>query len=185
MPTCALSWCWRRLGRQGANAFNHAAQKLEGDVGLLFTSEDPSVVTEWFDSFKKADFARSGNVVAETFELPAGLSPVLSLAGVPPLTSGFPFSGPIMIGEAPAPHSIEPQFRKLGLVTSMVRGVPTLTAPHTVCTKGDALNANQVQLLKLFMKPLATVSPPSSYSSRASKCRGGGGERAKRGEPGR
>lgn len=43
----------------------------------------------------------------------------------------------------------------------MVRGVPTLTAPHTVCNAGDALNANQVQLLKLFQKPLAIVRSPT------------------------
>ncbi|KAI5481835.1 mRNA turnover protein 4 like protein [Pseudohyphozyma bogoriensis] len=111
------------------------ANALEGNIGILFTNEEPSVVTEWFESFKKDDFARSGNVVDEDFILP---------------------TGPIMLGEDPAPHSLDPQFRKLGLVTSMVRGVPTLNAPHTVCKKGDTLNANQVQLLKLFLKPLAT-----------------------------
>lgn len=68
-----------------------------------------------------------------------------------------------MIGEDPAPHSLEPQFRKLGLSTSLNRGVPTLGAPHVVCKKGDTLNANQVQLLKLFVKPLATVSFSLSF----------------------
>lgn len=68
-------------------------------------------------------------------------------------------TGGIFLGpEDVAPHSLEPQFRKLGMVTSLIRGVPTLGAPHTICSKGDTLNANQVQLLKLFMKPLATVS---------------------------
>lgn len=62
-----------------------------------------------------------------------------------------------MLGEVTAPHSLEPQFRRLGLSTYLVRGVPTLKAPHTVCKAGDTLNANQVQILKLFMKPLATV----------------------------
>mgnify|MGYP001576496949 FL=1 len=46
---------------------------------------------------------------------------------------------------------------KLGLATSLTRGVPTLGAPHVICKAGDVLNSNQVQLLKLFMKPLATV----------------------------
>lgn len=97
------------------------------------------MVTEWFETFKKDDFARSGNTVHEDFVLP---------------------EGPIMMGEEPAPHSLEPQFRKLGLSTYLIKGVPSLKAPHTVCKKGDALNANQVQLLKLFVKPMATVSGP-------------------------
>lgn len=112
------------------------ANLLEGDVGLLFTNEEPHVVTEWFESFKRADFARSGNKTEHTFELPAG-----------PIN---------LTPDDPAPHSMEPQFRKLGMTTSLIRGVPTLGAPHVVCTKGDVLNANQVQLLKLFHKTYAT-----------------------------
>ena len=50
---------------------------LEGDVGLLFTNEEPNVVTEWFESFKRADYARSGNKVEHTFELPAGTVPFI------------------------------------------------------------------------------------------------------------
>lgn len=63
-----------------------------------------------------------------------------------------------MMDDAPAPHSLEPQFRKLGLSTYLVKGVPTLKAPHTVCKPGDTLNPNQVNLLKLFGKQFATVS---------------------------
>lgn len=66
-------------------------------------------------------------------------------------------AGPIKINDDPAPHSLEPQFRKLGLSTSLLKGVPTLNAPHTVCKKGDTLNPNQVNLLKLFGKTFATV----------------------------
>lgn len=110
---------------------------MTGDVGLLFTDEEPKVVTDWFESFKKDDFARTGNIVTESFEIP---------------------SGPIKIDDGVAPHSLEPQFRKLGMHTSLVKGVPTLTAPHRVCKPGDTLNSNQVQLLKLFLKPMATVS---------------------------
>ncbi|TNY23974.1 ribosomal protein L10-domain-containing protein [Rhodotorula diobovata] len=111
------------------------ANMLEGSRGLLFTDETPDVVTEWFESFKKRDFARTGNKATETFELPAG---------------------PILINDEPAPHSLEPQFRKLGLSTSLLKGVPTLNAPHTVCSEGDTLNPNQVNLLKLFGKTFAT-----------------------------
>ncbi|GAA5852681.1 hypothetical protein JCM9279_004952 [Rhodotorula babjevae] len=111
------------------------ANMLEGSRGLLFTDETPDVVSEWFASFQKADFARTGNKATETFSLPVG---------------------PVLINDEPAAHSLEPQLRKLGLSTSLLRGVPTLTAPHTVCTEGDTLNPNQVNLLKLFGKTYAT-----------------------------
>ncbi|GAA5996905.1 ribosome assembly factor MRT4 [Rhodotorula paludigena] len=111
------------------------ANMLEGNRGLLFTDETPDVVTDWFTSFQKQDFARTGNTAPETFELA---------------------EGPILINDDPAPHSLEPQFRKLGLSTSLLKGVPTLHAPHTVCTEGDTLNPNQVNLLKLFGKTFAT-----------------------------
>jgi hypothetical protein len=48
---------------------------LEGNRGLLFTDESPEVVLEWFESYKKQDFARTGNTVDETFELPEGTFP--------------------------------------------------------------------------------------------------------------
>lgn len=50
----------------------------------------------------------------------------------------------------PFPHNEEPQLRKLGLHTRMVRGVPTLDVPHTVCEKGKTLTPEQTQLLKLI-----------------------------------
>lgn len=66
-------------------------QLLEGSRGLLFTDEEPKVVLEWFESFKKEDFARSGNVVDETFKLPAGASlSHLSLTLSPLLTRPTP-----------------------------------------------------------------------------------------------
>lgn len=36
----------------------------------------------------------------------------------------------------------------------MVKGVPTLSAPHQLCTKGKALSAEQAQLLKLIGEKL-------------------------------
>lgn len=49
------------------------AAALEGDVGLLFTDEDQQTVEEWFESYKKPDFARAGNVALEGFTLPEGV----------------------------------------------------------------------------------------------------------------
>lgn len=50
----------------------------------------------------------------------------------------------------PFPHNEDPQLRKLGLTTTMKRGVPTLESPHRVCDKGKALTSEQAQLLKLI-----------------------------------
>lgn len=50
----------------------------------------------------------------------------------------------------PFPHNEDPQLRKLGLTTTMNRGVPTLTSPHKICEKGKVLTAEQAQLLKLI-----------------------------------
>jgi mRNA turnover protein 4 len=57
----------------------------------------------------------------------------------------------------PAPHSIEPQFRKLGLSSRLVKGVPTLNGPHQIARKGKKLTADEAHLLKLFNVPMAMV----------------------------
>jgi mRNA turnover protein 4 len=49
----------------------------------------------------------------------------------------------------PLSHSEEPQLRKLGLGTTLKRGVPTLENPHRICEKGKKLTTEQAQLLKL------------------------------------
>jgi len=63
-----------------------------------------------------------------------------------------------MMDERPAAHSIEPQLRKLGMSTKLIKGVPSLDVEHVVCKEGQELKSDQVNLLKLFNKPLATVS---------------------------
>jgi mRNA turnover protein 4 len=56
----------------------------------------------------------------------------------------------------PFPHNEEPQLRKLGLVTSMNKGVPTLNTPHKLCEKGKPLTGEQAQLLKLIGEKMVT-----------------------------
>jgi mRNA turnover protein 4 len=50
----------------------------------------------------------------------------------------------------PFPHNEEPQLRKLGLATSMNKGVPTISTPHQLCQEGKELTGEQAQLLKLI-----------------------------------
>lgn len=113
------------------------AQQIKGQVGLFFTNSEPQEVIEWFDDFKQADYARTGNKATRTVMLPVG--PVMRVHSDPP---------------EPFPHNEDPQLRKLGLTTSMKRGVPTLENPHRVCDKGKALTGEQAQLLKLLGEKL-------------------------------
>lgn len=115
------------------NGLHKIAQQIKGQVGLLFTDSEPTEVIEWFDDFKQPDFARAGNVASRTVILPIG--PVMQRH------SDIP---------EPFPHNEDPQLRKLGLTTTMNRGVPTLTSPHKICEKGKVLTAEQAQLLKLI-----------------------------------
>lgn len=143
-------------------------QKLSGPTGLFFTNWDPKETLEWFESFQKPTFARAGNVASKTIVLPAGASWISSRADGPsPLLSRRPadpmsldpLSGPVVMYEdptSPFPHSMDPQLRKLGLHTSLVKGVPSLAVAHEVCKAGKVLSAEQAQLLKLVGVQMAT-----------------------------
>lgn len=116
--------------------FHHAfrrSQQINGQVGLFFTDSEPSEVTEWFADFHPPDFARSGNIATRTVVIPAG--PILQHHSEPP---------------EPFPHNEEPQLRKLGLHTSLKRGVPSLESAQTVCESGKKLTPEQARLLKLL-----------------------------------
>lgn len=71
--------------------------------------------------------------------------------------------GPLLMNNddsSPFPHSMDPQLRKLGLATTLVKGVPSLTMPHTLCKAGKVLTSEQAQLLKLIGDQMACVPPP-------------------------
>jgi len=108
-------------------------QQIKGQVGLFFTDTKPQEVIDWFADFQQPDFARAGNAATRTITLPAG--PIMRHFSDPP---------------EPFPHNEEPQLRKLGLATSMVRGVPTLSVGHELCKEGKELTGEQAQLLKLM-----------------------------------
>ncbi|XP_050456805.1 mRNA turnover protein 4 homolog [Cataglyphis hispanica] len=111
-----------------ANAIkNHS---MKGQCGLLFTNRSKKQVVEWAQEYEEREYARSGFVTPETVELPEG-----------PLSQ--------------FQHSMEPQLRKLGMPTSLQKGVITLIKPFKVCQKDDILTPEQAQILKLLDKPLA------------------------------
>jgi len=138
---------------------SHIAALLEGDVGLLFTDEEPTVVTEWFETYKVPDYARAGNVATDDFVIP---------------------EGPILIDEEKVSHAIEPQFRKLGVPSSLVKGVPSLSSSYQVCKKDGKLSADQAHLLKLFHIPMATfqIVPKTCLNLQEGKIVHGGGDEA-------
>ena len=105
----------------------------------MFTDTEPQEVIDWFTDFQQPDYAREGNIATRTVTLPVG--PVLRHHSDPP---------------EPFPHNEEPQLRKLGLTTSLTKGVPTLSAPHLLCKKGKTLTSEQAQLLKLTGLKLVT-----------------------------
>jgi len=131
---------------------------------LLFTDTDPQEVIDWFADFQQPDFARAGNIATRSVVLPAG--PVLRHFSDPP---------------EPFPHNEEPQLRKLGLSTSMVKGVPTLTVAHELCEKGKPLTSEQAQLLKLSGIKMVTfrvalLARWDSTSGEVVQIEGGGGD---------
>lgn len=110
---------------------------MSGDVGLLMTDEQPSVVQEYFESFVKTDFARAGFKSPLTFTVPAGT--VYSTGGQIPAED-----------DVPLPHSLETTVRDLGMPTRLVNGKVTLDGDYTVCKEGKTLDSKQTRLLKQF-----------------------------------
>lgn len=113
---------------------------LSGSVGLLFTSRDPDSVISYFDSFRPLDFARAGSVSTRDFSIPNGL--VYSRAGEVP-------------GDEPLSHTMEPELRRLGVPSRLVKGKVMLELVdgeegYNVCREGQTLDSRQTTLLKLF-----------------------------------
>nr|CAG4642735.1 EOG090X0BJA [Evadne anonyx] len=101
------------------------SKRLKGQCGILFTDKTKQEVSEYFDKYVESDYARAGNIATETVTLQPG-----------PLEQ-FPFN-------------MEPALRKLGLPTSLQRGVVTLLKETTVCKAGSPLKPEEARLLKLL-----------------------------------
>lgn len=114
-------------------------------MGLFLTSHPPADTLDWFASFHRPEYARQHFISTRTITLPAGhiLSPLTDDA------SGDPF-----------PHSMEPQFRQLGLKTTLVKGVPSLMDEHVLCREGEKLTSEKCRILKLLGVQMAVSSIP-------------------------
>ncbi|KAI5919962.1 ribosomal protein L10-domain-containing protein [Camillea tinctor] len=114
---------------------------LKGNVGLLFTNRAPDAVLAYLSSLSQVDFARAGAVAPRGFTIPYGV--VYSTGGeVPPEH------------DVPLGHTLEPELRRLGVPTRMVKGRVVLEGiegeGYVVCREGDVLDSRQTRLLKLF-----------------------------------
>ncbi|OWR54022.1 mRNA turnover protein 4 homolog [Danaus plexippus] len=117
------------LGRQKTDEvedqLNQISKRLKGQCGLLMTNRDVPDVLEWFKNLEATEFARSGFIATKDVILPQGPLPDFS-------------------------HTIEPHLRRLGLPTSLERGVINLIKEYQVCKKGSALTPEQASILKLL-----------------------------------
>lgn len=130
------------------------AKYLNGNVGLLFTNRDPDAIIAYFQKLSKIDFARAGTVATRQFTIPAGV--VMSRGGEIADEDDITMA-----------HSIEPELRKLGVPTSLVKGKIILQNDYTVCKAGALLDSRQTRILKLFGVAMAefTVALKAYWSS--------------------
>ncbi|EPZ36577.1 hypothetical protein O9G_001561 [Rozella allomycis CSF55] len=110
------------------------ANKLTGDVGLLFSSTKPEEAKNYFEGKTETDYARTGQIATETVVLP---------------------SGPVLIAGDAFPHSMEPQLKSLGVTSSLKNGVVINECDYTICKEGDVLTSSQARLLKMFCIPMS------------------------------
>jgi mRNA turnover protein 4 len=121
---------------------------LKGAVGLLFTNREPSSILSYFSELSQVDFARAGVAATREFVIPRGV--VMSTAGEVPAEHDVPMG-----------HTIEPELRRLGVPTRMVKGKIVLEAApegadeeekrgYVICRAGEILDSRQTRLLKLF-----------------------------------
>lgn len=116
---------------------------LTGNVGLVFTNRSAESILAYFNGLVLVDFARAGVTATRTFTIPTGV--VYATAGEVPAENDIPLE-----------HTMEPELRKLGVPTRMVKGKVVLGdedgdgEPYVVCKEGDVLDSRQTRLLKMF-----------------------------------
>ncbi|KAJ9155106.1 Ribosome assembly factor mrt4 [Pleurostoma richardsiae] len=143
----------RALGQtaedEQADGIHALVPHLSGSVGLIFTNREPRAVLDYLSSLSAVDFARAGAVAPRDFVIPAGV--VYSTGGeVPP-------EDDVVIA-----HTMEPELRRLGVPTRMIKGKVVLGSGgeggeageeeegYTVCREGQVLDSRQTRLLKMF-----------------------------------
>lgn len=124
----------RALGMEAdgecADNIHRLAKRISGQCALLLTNRPLKQALADLLAIHEFEYAKTGAIATESVELDEGPLPQFA-------------------------HSMEPQLRKLGLPTSLNKGVVTLIKDHRVCRKGDAITAEQARILKLIAHPMA------------------------------
>lgn len=116
---------------------------LSGNVGLVLSNRPAQEILDYFSSLSLVDFARAGVTASRTFSIPTGV--VYATAGEVPAEHDVPLE-----------HTLEPELRRLGVPTRMVKGKVVLGdetgegEEYTVCKEGEVLDSRQTRLLKMF-----------------------------------
>ncbi|KIW33482.1 uncharacterized protein PV07_00328 [Cladophialophora immunda] len=119
---------------------------VKGEVGLLFTDQEPTHIEEYFADWLNQDFARSGSIATRDVRIPPG-----------EIHTQYGVEG----GEDdPLPVQIEPTLRKLGIPTRLVKGKVVLEEHpegsmdeeegYLVCKEGETLDSRQTSILKIL-----------------------------------
>ncbi|EDO05519.1 Ribosomal_L10_P0 superfamily protein [Babesia bovis T2Bo] len=103
------------------------AECISGERALLVSNEAPDVVRNKLESYKVNDFAKAGNVATETILLKPGDSTLEVFPG-----------------------NMEPQFRHLGMPTTLKMGKIELLGDYLVCEEGKPLTPTQAKVLKVL-----------------------------------
>ena len=123
---------------------------LRGNVGLLFTNEEPAEVQQWFEKYHSMEYARAGFVVQEPISLKEGkikmYRDISNLKNFSEVFTGLCL-GPL----EQFSHSIEPHLRSLGLPTELKKGKVILSHDHQVCQSDDVLTPEQARIIVRYL----------------------------------
>jgi mRNA turnover protein 4 len=105
---------------------------MSGQAALITSNLDATELVALLKTHEEPEFARPDGVATETIVLEEGFDALSAFS-----------------------HSMETQFRKLGLPTQLYDGKVRLLANHTVCREGVPLTADQSQVLRLLKVQMA------------------------------
>jgi mRNA turnover protein 4 len=115
----------RDIESEHADGLHAVAEKLVGNVGILFTNRKGAEVREFFTTYSAADYARAGFVANEDISLKEGALDMF----VP---------------------EHEPRLRALGLNVTLARGAIVLRENTSLCAVGDVLTADRAKLIEML-----------------------------------
>lgn len=115
----------RTVEEEYLDHLHKVSDKLQGDVGLLFTNRDHTDVVKFFEGYSQDEFARSGFVATERVELKKGRL------------------------EHFEPNQVQ-NLRLVGLPVDVKRGVVTLIKDLIVCDVDEVLTPEKAKVLEFL-----------------------------------